>query len=115
MPKCKTEDGKPWDSRVRGSREGGFRITHEDDKGVFEGIFEDTAHKEEDIKGRCNGSEIYFLRPTDKPRFYYEGTFDHDGNITGTQTTLPRTKEAKASEEWEGTKVGAQVPPSDGA
>ena len=115
MAKCRTEDGKPWNSKVRGSREGGFRITDEDGKGFFTGVFADLSGREEEIKGRCNGSEVYFLRPTDKPRFYYEGTFDREGNITGTQTRVPSAKEAKASEEWEGTKVGALVPPPDGA
>lgn len=104
--KCKTTRDEKWLSDVKKSREGEFVITEEDGDGFFVGTFT-TGGKTEDIRGRCDGKKMYFLRPTDKPRFYYEGEFKSEKNLSGTQTSLPVTKDKanRVSEEWEGTKV----------
>ena len=106
---CRTEADKIWRSEIKRPRvlEGHLRINTEDADGIFTGVFTDTAGKDEEVRGRCSGTKIYFLRPADVPAFYYEGSFLSDDHIMGTQTPLPVSiaKGILASEEWEGTKV----------
>ena len=111
---CKTSDEDRWDSFIAGTKEGSFTVTEEDDEGYFKGLFSDGTVVE-NIRGKCDGLTIYFLRSADKPRHYYTGRFEEVDGVTkifGSRTSLPIT-EAKEDrlrdEEWEGTKVPTEA------
>lgn len=113
MGLCNTEDDEVWESEIITPggkvKEGVLRIQSEDARGFFEGVFVEQggAPAGKKVRGRCDGRTMYFLRPIDKPRFYYEGTFSaNKKKLHGSQTRLPgRGKSVRDSEEWEGTKV----------
>ena len=111
---CNTEQDEHWLSDIGKDnpkrREGTFRIDPKDidNEGFFVGTFvEQGSSAGKKIRGRCSGNTIYFLRPIDKPRFYYEGAYSNDKKkINGTQTSLPHKRGVvQTTEEWEGTKV----------
>jgi hypothetical protein len=109
---CNTDRDETWTSSIVQNNgkvhEGDFRINDEDEKGFFVGVFVERGGPPEghEIRGRCDGNTMYFVRPTDKPRFYYEGKFTGDKKgLKGTRTSLPGQRDARQSEDWEGTKV----------
>ena len=106
---CRTTATDKWDSFIADTKEGAFTVDVEDEEGFFEGVFFDGTVQER-IRGKCDGSNIYFLRSADKPRYYYSGKFDGERTIIGTRTTLPETEgESLRNEEWEGTKIPTET------
>lgn len=111
---CKTSDEEAWEYKVQHVKEGVFTADKENAEGYFEGVFFEGG-KQEKIIGKCDGTVIYFLRPAERPRYYYAGTFDGDDKIIkGRRVGLPAFGEKiQDDEEWEGTKTITFIAPRD--
>ena len=113
---CQTKEDEAWESEIADTYEGIFGEIVEDEEGFFEGVFVPKDGVRERIRGKCDGTSIYFLRPADKPLYYYTGRFEKVGEeekIFGSCTflPLPEAKEERLrGEEWEGTKVPTLTP-----